>query len=61
MRKEHKKIHIRHLNRFFYSSNSFRVIFAVNVKIEPKSCNKNCNPSQNILRLGYKFAKLASL
>ena len=25
----------------FYSSNSFRVIFALNVKTEPKSRNKN--------------------
>ena len=25
--------------QFFHSSNSFRVIFVLNVKIEPKSCN----------------------
>ena len=38
--------------QFFYSSNSFRVIFALNVKIEPKLRNKNWVLGTSSLKIG---------
>ena len=40
MRKSTKNTY-KTFKQFFHSSNSFRVIFVLNVKIEPKSLNKN--------------------